>query len=87
MKIQYTGTSNFRTISAQEFAFEGIDGAEALSTVQGGKVEVSNEVADFLLVHEPTQWKRVPVQAAQMPLDIDVDAPIAPRAKKLSTPS
>ena len=88
MKIQYTGTSHIRTISAAQFALEGLEGVSELKTVRGGIVEVADEVADFLLVHEPTQWKRVPqVQAAQLPLDVDVDAPVAPRAKKLSTPS
>lgn len=58
-KLQYVGGSHVRTISFEEFEQVGVDDAEDLVTTNGGVVEVSDGVAEYLVTAEPTQWKEV----------------------------
>lgn len=91
MKLKYAGGSNFRTITSDEFAGEGLEGAETFGVVRDGTVEVKSEIGFFLLAMEPGQWVDLtepePDLEEKAPVVLDDDASAARSAKKPSAKS
>lgn len=109
-KLQYTGLSHFRDISKKDFSDNDIEhdavhvSRQDLTRADNPKrvpnaVEVSQEVADFLMEVEPKDWKLVKedesfaepdatVQVTETPVDEPVVTPdVAPAADGSEKPA
>lgn len=92
--LEYVGGSHFRSITAADFKKVGLEDAEAINLARSdvsvlrntknlpSTVEVSDEVAAFLLKNEKKDWKQVADETQpELPVDDANDASLEEAAQ------